>query len=212
MAPEPVQQRFRRPHPARAFASYVPTPERSRANSKAAAIGSEHDAQMRKERANVEVRLANISIPGIAKYARNGYVVDIVSSFIVRELPMSHSTRVLAKKYIRWGQVEFMTGITDTTKWDRVDSGDPWQQWAYISRLPMADIGRDGRRRTLTHIDEDAEEKSWTVLLVPLRAWQADDLREELLAHPIKDADTRSRRQSLGSEIANSIRYPTDIL
>ena len=54
--------------------------------------------------------------------------------------------------------------------------------WAYISRLRISDIGANGRRRTLTGGEMLGMEKSWDVVLVPLREVEAEELRELLEA------------------------------
>lgn len=195
-------------HSVRPFASYIPTPERSRSNSRVSINNSGHQMRMFKGRANVNVTVANVSTAEIASYVRDGYVVDIISPFIVRKLPMSRNTRALVKRYVRWGQAQIDTGLVKTLQANVVDNESPWQQWAYISRLNMSDIGRDGRRRTLTRIDESVEDESWTVLLVPLRKGQADNLRGKLQTRLAGDEDTSTRRRSLGSEIANFVEKP----
>lgn len=194
------------------FASYVSTPERSRSNKELTLADTTSppkaklNAASRRPRADVKIRLSNLPVYDIARYARDGYVVDIVSSFIVRGLPMSRQTRDVAKQYIRWGQAQIATGIVNIEHRQELSGGSPWQQWAYISRLNMAEIGRDGRRRTLTSVDDVAEEESWTVILVPLREAQAEGLREELLKRQTGGIEANRRRQSLGSDIANGIK------
>lgn len=138
------------------------------------------DQEPRATEPNVHFQLANLEAQRIADFAHQGYVLDILPSVAVQNLPLTPSTRQVVDTFLCHCRNGTIAGYGPYRRPCPPPVTNTWDQWAYVSRLAISDIGRDGRRRTLAHIIDEAHEKEnekWQVILVPLSSRQAMQLR-----------------------------------
>ncbi|KAK5070073.1 hypothetical protein LTR64_001907 [Lithohypha guttulata] len=138
------------------------------------------DQEPRATEPNVHFRLANLGAERIADFAHQGYVVDIVPPVAVQNLPLTPSTRQVVDTFLCHGRNGTIAGYGPYRRSCAPPTANTWGQWAYVSRLAISDIGRDGRRRTLAHTTDEIhakENEKWHVALVPLNSRQAIQLR-----------------------------------
>ncbi|KAK5938824.1 hypothetical protein PMZ80_009016 [Knufia obscura] len=162
---------------------------------------SPHTTHQPKRKPNVHIRLASLSHERIIGLANQGYIIDILPSVAVRNLPLDTRTRVLINRYI-----SRPSGATITRFGPRearhVNAESTFEQWCYISRLNMSDIGANGRRRSNNAAGFDGgKDEKHNVVLVPLTTEMANELRDGLYNGP-KQEKVMMRRRSLGSKVA----------
>jgi len=154
-------------------------------------------AHRAKRRANVRIRLASLAIDRIVNLADRGYVVDILPSVAVLNLPLDTRTRQIIKRYLSRDRGTTVTGFGSWQSYHSSGSGSTFEQWCYVSRLNMADIGLDGRRRSNNDAGSNGtKDEQHSVVLVPLTAGMAEELRDGLYGK------TKQGRTILDSEIA----------
>jgi len=155
-----------------------------------------------RRRANVQIRPASLAIDRIVNLADRGYVVDILPWVAVLNLPLDTATRRVVKRYLTRDRGATTTGLGSRQMYHGSGAGSTFEQWCYISRLNMADIGLDGRRRSnnAAGLDESKDERH-NVVLVPMTASMAEDLRDRRYCKAGED-ETVSRKRDLGGNIA----------
>lgn len=155
-----------------------------------------------RRRANVQVRLASLAIDRIVSLADRGYVVDILPSVAVLNLPLNTATRRVVKRYLSRDRGATTTGLGSRQMYHSSGAGSTFEQWCYISRLNMAEIGLDGRRRSNNAAGlNDSKDERHNVVLVPMTASMADELRDRLHCKAGED-EIVSRKRDLGCNIA----------
>jgi len=155
-----------------------------------------------KRRVTVHIQVASLSAERIITLANRGYVIDILPSVAVHNLPLDTNTRLLVKRYLSRNRGTTITGFGRNQTRHDTTPGSTFEQWCYVSRLNMADIGLDGRRRSNNAARSDGKkDEKHNVVLVPLTAVMAEELRN-LLYRESKQERVMLRRRNLGTEIA----------